>query len=87
MLARMRTAPEAYKLIKEADPETAVTLHYIRTIVRTLEAVCAAMGGKETRAEYYLPAFSLGLMQLDSARCKLADVLNTALKEQQGVKP
>ena len=54
---------------------------------RTLEAVCAAMGGKETRAEYYLPAFSLGLMQLDSARCKLADVLNTALKEQQGVQP
>ena len=54
---------------------------------RTLEAVCAAMCGKETRAEYYLPAFSLGLMQLDSARCKLADVLNTALKEQQGVQP
>ena len=54
---------------------------------RTLEAVYAAMDGKETRAEYYLPAFSLGLMQLDSARCKLADVLNTALKEQQGVKP
>ena len=48
---------------------------------RALEAVCAAMGGKETRAEYYLPAFSLALAQLDNARCKLADVLNAAFME------
>ena len=52
---------------------------------RTLDAVYAAMDGKETRAEYYLPAFSLALAQLDSTRCKLADVLGTALAgAQQG---
>ena len=47
MFARMRTAPEAYKLIKEADPETAVTLHYIRTIVRTGAFPCVAVGRKK----------------------------------------
>lgn len=47
MPARMRTAPGAYEIIKEADPETAVTLHYIRKLIRTGEFPCVAVGRKK----------------------------------------
>lgn len=35
MIPRMRTAPGALKIIKAQDPETAVTEHYIRRLIRT----------------------------------------------------
>lgn len=35
---RMRTAPGALEIIKETDPDTAVTLRYIRRLIAT-EAV------------------------------------------------
>lgn len=47
MPARIRTAPGAYEIIKEADPETAVTLHYIRKLIRTGEFPSVAVGRKK----------------------------------------
>ena len=47
MPARIRTAPGAYEIIKEADPETAVTLHYIRQLIRTGEFPSVAVGRKK----------------------------------------
>ena len=35
MIARMRTAEGALELIKQQDPESAVTLHYIRRLIST----------------------------------------------------
>ena len=35
MIPRMRTAPGALEIIKAQDPETAVTEHYIRRLIRT----------------------------------------------------
>lgn len=35
MIPRMRTAPGTLEIIKAQDPETAVTEHYIRRLIRT----------------------------------------------------
>ncbi len=35
MIPRMRTAPGALEIIKALDPETAVTEHYIRQLIRS----------------------------------------------------
>lgn len=35
MATRMRTASGALEVIKELDPETAVTLHYIRKLINS----------------------------------------------------
>lgn len=37
MPVRMRTASGALEIIKELDPDTAVTLHYIRRLINTGE--------------------------------------------------
>lgn len=45
-MPRMRTAERALEEIKRADPETEVTLHYIRAMIRA-EAVPVAVCGRK----------------------------------------
>lgn len=45
-IKRMRTAPGVMEAIREEDPDTELTLHYIRTLIRT-EAVPVLKVGKK----------------------------------------
>lgn len=47
MPARMRTASGALAIIKEQDPGTAVTLHYIRRLINTGEVPHVSVGRKK----------------------------------------
>ena len=47
MAARMRTAEGALKVIQEADPETAVSLRYIRRLIATGEVPHLDVGRKK----------------------------------------
>ena len=44
---RMRTAPGALEIIKEQDPDTAVTLHYLRRLIKTGAIPCIPVGRKK----------------------------------------
>lgn len=44
---RMRTAPGALEIIKQQDPETAVTLHYLRHLIKTGKIPCVPVGRKK----------------------------------------
>lgn len=47
MIARMRTVPDAVAIIKEADPGTAVTIHFVRKLVNTGAFPCVPVGRKK----------------------------------------
>lgn len=44
---RMRTAEGAFAIIKESDPDTAVTLRYIRRLIATGAVSSLAVGRKK----------------------------------------
>lgn len=46
-MARMRTAAGVYDIIKEEDPGTEVTLHYIRQIILSGKVPVTAVGRKK----------------------------------------
>lgn len=46
-LPRMRTAEKALAVIREEDPETDVTLHYIRQLIKTGRVPSVAVGRKK----------------------------------------
>ena len=46
-LPRMRTAERVYDIIKEQDPETDVTLHYIRALIKSGKIPVARAGRKK----------------------------------------
>lgn len=43
----MRTAPGALEIIRQQDPGTAVTLHYIRHLIATGAVPCVPVGRKK----------------------------------------
>ena len=45
-VARMRTAGKLLEMIKENDPDTEVTLHYIRKLIKTGQLPATAVGRK-----------------------------------------
>ena len=45
-LARMRTAGKLLEMIKEDDPDTEVTLHYIRKLIKTGQLPATVVGRK-----------------------------------------
>ena len=47
MPPRMRTAEGALTIIKAQDPETAVTLRYLRRLINTGELPCVSVGRKK----------------------------------------
>lgn len=47
MMARLRTAPGALAILKEQDPGTEVTLHYLRHLIKTGKIPCAPVGRKK----------------------------------------
>lgn len=47
MTPRMRTAAGALDIIKAEDPETAVTLRYIRRLIATGTVPCVPVGRKK----------------------------------------
>lgn len=47
MAARMRTAEGALEIIKQQDPGSAVTLHYIRRLINTGELPYVPAGKKK----------------------------------------
>ncbi len=47
MTPRMRTAQGALEIIKEQDPNTSVTLHYLRHLIKTGEIPCVPVGRKK----------------------------------------
>lgn len=46
-MPRMRTASKVLEIIKEQDPDTEVTLHYIRQIIKTGAVPCVTVGRKK----------------------------------------
>lgn len=44
---RMRTAPGALAIIQQQDPDTAVTLHYLRRLIKTGAIPCVPVGRKK----------------------------------------
>lgn len=46
-MARMRTAGKVLEIIKEEDPDTEVTLHYIRQLIKTGTVPCVTVGRKK----------------------------------------
>lgn len=46
-MPRMRTAARVYEIIKEEDPETEVTLSFIRRIIKTGKVPVTAVGRKK----------------------------------------
>ncbi len=46
-IARMRTAEGALAIIRELDPDTAVTLRYIRRLISTGAVPCCPVGRKK----------------------------------------
>lgn len=44
---RMRTAPGALQIIKEQDPGTEVTLHYLRRLIKTGAIPSVPVGRKK----------------------------------------
>lgn len=44
---RMRTAPGALQIIKEQDPDTEVTLHYLRRLIKTGAIPSVPVGRKK----------------------------------------
>lgn len=46
-LPRMRTAPEVLKIIKEQDPDTAVTEHYLRGLIKSGKVPVTHVGRKK----------------------------------------
>lgn len=46
-MARMRTAGKVIELIKEQDPDTEITLHYIRALIKSGEIPCVQVGRKK----------------------------------------
>ena len=44
---RMRTAPGALQIIKEQDPGTEITLHYLRRLIKTGAVPCVPVGRKK----------------------------------------
>lgn len=44
---RLRTAPGALEIIKAQDPETEVTLHYLRRLIKTGQVPCVPVGRKK----------------------------------------
>lgn len=46
-MPRMRTAGNVLEIIKEQDPGTAVTLHYIRHIIKTGRVPSVTVGRKK----------------------------------------
>lgn len=46
-MARMRTAAGVYDIIKAEDPDTEITLHYIRQIINTGKVPVTAAGRKK----------------------------------------
>lgn len=47
MTPRMRTAPGALEIIKEQDPGTDVTLHYLRRLIKTGAVPVVPVGRKK----------------------------------------
>lgn len=45
-LPRLRTAPGALAIIREQDPETELTLTYIRRLIKTGQVPCVPVGRK-----------------------------------------
>ncbi|MDO5446044.1 MAG: hypothetical protein Q4F31_10550 [Eubacteriales bacterium] len=50
-MARMRLITEAYKLIKEEDPDSALTLNHLRTIVKSGK-IPTLKNGRKTLINY-----------------------------------
>ena len=46
-MARMRTAARVLDLIKEQDPDTEVTLHYLRGLIRSGKVQVTPVGRKK----------------------------------------
>ena len=44
---RMRTAPGALEIIKEQDPGTEITLHYLRRLIKTGAIPSVSVGRKK----------------------------------------
>lgn len=47
MTPRMRTAPGALDIIRQEDPGTDVTLHYLRRLIKTGAIQCVPVGRKK----------------------------------------
>lgn len=47
MTPRMRTAPGALDIIRQEDPGTEVTLHYLRRLIKTGAIPCVPVGRKK----------------------------------------
>ncbi len=46
-MVRMRTAEKVLEIIKAEDPDTAVTLHYVRRIIKSGAVPCVTLGRKK----------------------------------------
>lgn len=46
MTPRMRTAPGALDIIRQEDPGTDVTLHYLRHLIKTGAIQCVPVKGR-----------------------------------------
>ena len=46
-MARMRTAARVLEIIKEQDPDTEVTLHYLRRLIHSGEVPVTPVGRKK----------------------------------------
>jgi len=46
-MPRMRTAPGVYEIIKAQDPDSEVTLHYLRYMIRTKKVPVVEAGKKK----------------------------------------
>lgn len=73
-MPRMRTAGKVLELIKAEDPDTEVTLHYIRQLIKTGAVPCVTVGRKklvdanlliQRIAEGSVPAMTAAPLEVD----------------------
>lgn len=51
-MARMRYAEEAFKLLKQEDPDTQITLNFIRTLANSEAIPTVRVGGRRRLINY-----------------------------------
>lgn len=72
-LPRMRTAGKVMEIIQEQDPDTDVTLHYIRNLIKTGEIPVTPVGRKKlVDADAVIAHIAAGQAPPTSEAAKLA---------------
>ena len=63
-LARMRTAEKAYEIIKEQDPDTDITLYYIRHLIKSGKIPHTPVGIKKlVNVDYLIEYITTGVTE------------------------